>query len=288
MLRSQNNQKIPLPPAEEQKRVVAKLEELLPKVNAVRERLNRVKEIMKRFRQSVLAAAFPVGSDNTPGDDYDPSVKWKSAKLIEVVESIQIGPFGSLLHRSDYVTGGIPVINPTNIRDGKIESCPDVSVRPSKKSELERYVLQEGDVIVGRRGEMGRCAVIGKDEAGWICGTGSLFIRPGTELLPEFLQHQLSSPHSIASLEKASVGSTMTNLNQRIFYEMTITVAPIEEQHQIVRRLKELFNLSDMIEGRIEVEISRAEKMDQAILAKAFRGELVSTEAGLGSQEQRG
>jgi type I restriction enzyme S subunit len=71
----------------------------------------------------------------------------------------------------------------------------------------------------------------------------------------------------------------MTNLNQRIFCEMMITVPPVDEQRKIARRVESLFNLADKIEKLVEVELSRTEKMTQAILAKAFRGELVPTEA---------
>jgi type I restriction enzyme, S subunit len=267
---------VPVAPLDEQKRIVAKIEELLPKVNAVRERLTRVKEIMKRFRQSVLSSAVPKELLNESEDTNGSNDGLKVAELSEVAESIQIGPFGSLLHRSDYISGGIPVINPTNIKDGKIEPSPEVSISISKSSELNRYTLQEGDVIVGRRGEMGRCAVVSRNEADWICGTGSLFIRPGVNLISEYLELQISSPRGIAYLEEASVGSTMTNLNQRVFREMKISTPPVDEQSKVVHRVKKLLEIAGNIEKRVEIELSRIDKMNQAILAKAFRGELVT------------
>lgn len=143
-------------------------------------------------------------------------------------------------------------------------------------------------MIVGTRGEMGRCAVVGKNEAGWICGTGSLFVRPGVDLFPEYPKLHISSPGGTAYLENASVGSTMTNLNQRIFREMMISIPPIEEQHNIVQRIKSLFKLAENIETCIEAETLRTEKLTQAILAKAFRGELVPAEAELGRIECEG
>jgi len=278
---------VPVPPLPEQKRIVAKVEQLLARVNAARERLAKIPAILKRFRQSVLAAAYSgrLTADWREENGF-PEI-FDRAKLKDVVDSIQIGPFGSLLHKSDYVENGIPVINPTNIANGRIRPSPHVTVTTAKKLDLGRYVLQEHDVVVGRRGEMGRCAVVRKNQTGWICGTGSLFVRPGSALLSDFLHILISSPPAIVYLESASVGSTMTNLNQKIFSNMEIGFPRVEEQHQIVRQVQRLFRLADRIQARLEEAMAYVDKLTQAILAKAFRGELVPAEAELAGREGR-
>lgn len=277
------NVRLPLPPLSEQKRIVLKVEELLARVNAARERLAKVKEILKHFRQSVLAAAYS-GKLKIQKMQFDDNTK---KKLKDVVNSIQIGPFGSLLHKADYVASEIPAINPTNFVDGKIKPSQKVTISKSKKRELERYVLKEGDVIVGRRGQMGRCAVVTKEEDGWICGTGALFLRPGAELMPHFLQMLISSPQIVAYLEAASVGSTMTNLNQKIFSTMEIPVPAKEVQDQIVRNGHALFRTSEEIETRCRKAEGFLERLEKEVLVKAFRGELVPTEAELAKREGR-
>ena len=85
---------------------------------------------------------------------------------MEFSELVSTGPFGSMLHKSDYAPAGVPLINPTNIRDDLI--VPDQEKRVSGKAlaRLSNYVLKAGDVIVGRRGEIGRCAVVGTAEDG--------------------------------------------------------------------------------------------------------------------------
>ena len=83
------------------------------------------------------------------------------------------GPFGSALHKSDYVDNGIPVINPANIRDGLI--LPVKMVSEDTRKRLSNYVLHSGDFIIGRRGEMGRAAIVTAEEDGWLCGTGCFF-----------------------------------------------------------------------------------------------------------------
>jgi type I restriction enzyme S subunit len=82
------------------------------------------------------------------------------------------------LHKSDYTVHGVPLVNPINIRGGCIIPDPEKSINEATKKRLSSYVLEVGDIVVGRRGEIGRCAVVGPREAGWICGTGCFFVRP--------------------------------------------------------------------------------------------------------------
>jgi len=267
--------KLPIAPYNEQRRIVAKLEKLLAKVDNCKERLKKIPTLLKRFRQSVIAAAC--SGDLTADWRKKRSVNhhWQRAKLKDAADQIQIGPFGSLLHKSDYVDNKISVINPTHIKNGEIIPAKNITINALKKSELKRYVLQEGDVVVARRGEMGRCAVVRNGQDGWVCGTGSLFVRPGSEILSDYLQILISSPIVIKNLERDSVGSTMTNLNQKIFSNIEIDLPTIQEQKELIQRVRELFKIADQIEARYHKAKAHVEKLTQSILAKAFRGELV-------------
>ena len=94
------------------------------------------------------------------------------------IADIQTGPFGSQLHQSDYVTKGTPCIMPTNI--GCHLDIDTNSIAYLKKDDiirLERHCVQEGDIIYSRRGDIEKCAYIGKKQEGWLCGTGCLRIR---------------------------------------------------------------------------------------------------------------
>jgi type I restriction enzyme S subunit len=92
--------------------------------------------------------------------------------------AISTGPFGSLLHKSDYVDCGVPLVNPINMVNERIVPDSSMLISEATRERLSTYVLEEGDIVVGRRGEIGRCAVVGPAEAGWLCGAGSFFIRP--------------------------------------------------------------------------------------------------------------
>ena len=128
--------------------------------------------------------------------------------------SFRTGPFGSALHCSDYTNDGVPVINPMHIIDGNIFPSRSMTITQSSAQRLAVFQLKAGDIVMGRRGEMGRCAVVHGHKAGWLCGTGSIIIRCGQSLFPAFVQRVLASQRVVGAIEESSVGSTMINLNQ--------------------------------------------------------------------------
>ncbi len=134
---------------------------------------------------------------------------------------------------------------------------------------------------------MGRCAVVSASEEGWLCGTGSALLRLKKTVVPHFVQMFISSPEGRAYLSEGSVGSTMENLNQKLFATMPLSLPPAEEQEEVVRRVGRLFELANVVENRVVGARSQGDKLTQSILAKAFRGELVPTEAELARREGR-
>jgi len=262
-----------LPPLNEQRRIVAKLEEVLTKVDASQKRLARIPVILKRFRQAVLAAACS-GRLTADWREENKVDEWEWSTLSKQDVSVQTGPFGSALHKHDYVSNGVPLINPMHIREGQIQPNANQSVSESKLKELTRYLLFPGDIVLGRRGEMGRAAVV--HAPGFLCGTGSLILRATSKkVVPEFLCLLLRSPLTCAFLEEGSVGSTMTNLNQQIVGALEFPIVGANEQQEIVRRVESFFTLADQLEARYQKAKTQVDRLTQSILAKAFRGELV-------------
>ncbi len=142
---------------------------------------------------------------------------------------IKIGPFGSLLHKEDYIEGGYALLNPSHIIDGKIAPDSKLTVSREKYEELSAYRLKAGDVVMGRRGEMGRCAVVPCD--GYLCGTGSLLIRTKGDVTADYIQKIISFPSFKKAIEDMAVGQTMPNLNVPIVSSFQIIKPPIEVQH---------------------------------------------------------
>jgi type I restriction enzyme, S subunit len=166
---------------------------------------------------------------------------WRVAPLLDFAHLVSTGPFGSMLHKSDYVSNGAPLINPTNICGEFIVPDADKQVGEEALKRLTNYLLKAGDVVVGRRGEIGRCAVVGVDEAGWVCGTGCFFVRPLAVLDARFLANLLRSPIYRDQLEQASTGATMKNMSNTTLAQLQIAVPSLAEQHRIVALLDEAF-----------------------------------------------
>jgi type I restriction enzyme, S subunit len=169
--------------------------------------------------------------------------------------TFKTGPFGSALHKSDYVDGGIPVINPMQIVDGKIEPTQSMAITEQAARKLADFRLSSGNILIGRRGEMGRCAFVNENQQGWLCGTGSMIIRPSSALDGRFLQRMLSSPRVIAAIENASVGSTMINLNQGTLGNLILVLPPTKaEQEAIADALSDADALIESLEQLIAKE----------------------------------
>jgi type I restriction enzyme M protein len=182
------------------------------------------------------------GDYNLSGERYREEssalMTFPRVRLAEVCEAILTGPFGSSLHESDYVANGIPVINPKNIVDGVVVRNGAKMVSAATKDRLKEFTLRENDIVIARRGEMGRCTVVTADMDGWLCGTGCFVIRlkPTCEL--GFAYLQLSSPKVKARLKEQAVGVTLLNLNQGILADLEIPLPPLELQREIVAEIE--------------------------------------------------
>lgn len=250
---------IPLPPLAEQKRIAAILDAADDLRTKRRESLTQLDTLL----QSTFLDMF--------GDPVTNPKGWEVRPISETPIKVQIGPFGSLLHKHDYVESGVPLINPMHIVDGKVVPGESQTVSPGKAASLQGYRLEFGDVILGRRGEMGRCAVISERESGMLCGTGSLFLRPDPERFSsEFLSRLLSNPSMVRKLEGLSQGVTMPNLNRSLVGKLEIPVPPIMVQSDfevvisLIGRQKQLYR----------DQLTELDTLFASLQTRAFRGDL--------------
>ena len=214
-LKQLSNLSIILPPLDEQRKIAAVLDKVSDLIAKRRQQLDKLDEIVKsRFIEMF-------------GDPVDNPHGFRKVALSELAE-IRIGPFGSLLHKEDYIEGGHPLLNPSHIVDGKVAPDSKLTISDKKYDELEAYHLHIGDVVMGRRGEMGRCAVVPSE--GFLCGTGSLLIRTKGEVTADYIQKTISFPSFRKTIEDMAVGQTMPNLNVPIVSKFQIIKPPIEVQ----------------------------------------------------------
>jgi type I restriction enzyme S subunit len=196
--------------------------------------------------------------------------KWQTKRLADFAEAVSTGPFGSILHKSDYVDDGVPLVNPINIVDENIVPDPSKLISAVTKRRLSNYVLKEGDVVVGRRGEIGRCAVVGPKENGWVCGTGSFFVRPLETLNPQFLAHLIRSNAYREKLEQLSTGATMKNLSNTALADLAISVPAFPEQQRIVSIIEEVFEGIATAKANAEKNLQNARALFESHLQSVF------------------
>lgn len=256
------NLEIPIPPLPEQERIVARIEELFSQLDAGVETLKKTKAQLAVYRQAVLKEAF------------SSELSSKTVEIREIVDDIRIGPFGTMLHKSDYISGGVPVINPQHIKSGKILPSASVTVSEEKARDLSAYRLQTNDIIMGRRGEMGRAAAITDVENGWLCGTGSILFRLKPNFDAGFYAQILSSPDVVHYLEEHATGTTMKNLNEDIVQYIPVPFVTAEMQRDITMKMDCKMSVCDSIEHTVDLALQQAEAMRQSILKNAFEGRL--------------
>lgn len=251
--------KVPLPSLKEQERIVAILD--------AAEELRRLREQADQRTADLIPALFhEMFGDPDSNPNHYPLVTLKSCTL-----TIQTGPFGSLLHQADYVEGGVPVINPMHIQGGIILPSMSQTVTPSKHSQLTVFHLRKGDVVMGRRGAMGRCALVTPEHDGLLCGTGSLLIRPDVRKASGLFMAMLLSSGAIRRrLESLAQGVTLLNLNSRIIENLKVPLPPITSQ-AIFKSL--VVGLRAMVTEQAASR-QRLDDLFQSLLHRAFRGEL--------------
>jgi type I restriction enzyme S subunit len=172
----------------------------------------------------------------------------------EVGGIIRTGPFGSQLHQSDYQDEGLPVVMPKDIVDGRVSVEGIARIGDEDVERLSQHRLKKGDIVYGRRGDIGRRALITQREAGWLCGTGCLRISLGDSVLdPTFLYYYLGEAKVIGWIYNQAIGATMPNLNTSIIRSIPITYPSLPVQHKIAAILSAYDDLIENNTRRIEI-----------------------------------
>ena len=243
--------KVHLPSLDEQRRIAAVLDKVSDLIAKRREQLDKLDELVKaRFVEMF-------------GDPVSNPYNWEKVPLSELAD-IRIGPFGSLLHKEDYIEGGHPLVNPSHIIDGKIVIDEKLTVSHQKYIELEAYHLKAGDVVMGRRGEMGRCAVVSQE--GLLCGTGSLLIRPKGKVTADYIQKIISFPSFKKTIEDMAVGQTMPNLNVPIVSAFQIIKPPMQVQENYYTLVTQV----DKSKLTIQQSLDKLEVLKKALMQQYF------------------
>jgi len=272
----------PTPPLPEQQAIADFLDRETANIDALVEKKERLIELLQEKRTVLITHAVTKGLDpNVPMKDSGIEwlgqipAHWEVRRLGYLATVLQTGPFGSQLHSDEYVSGGIPVINPSNIRGGKLLGNKDAAVDEATWARLARHHLQESDIVFSRRGELGRCALVSKREEGWLCGTGCLraCLHQG-RASPPFVVRLLSTAAVSEWLCLQSVGSTMDNLNTEIVGRTPICLPPVGEQQNIATFLDRETAKIDALLAKVGEAIERLKEYRIALISAAVTGKI--------------
>jgi type I restriction enzyme, S subunit len=300
---------IPLPPLKEQRRIVVKLEELVSKVEACQKRLAKIPVILKLFRQSVIDAAC-AGRLTADWRDAQPSLSsadallsrinsdfepvapdavglenlpdgWVAARFGVLVDSIRGGSTAVPTHQpTDF-----PILRSSSVRPGFVD-LEDVKYLGDEESRNEMNYLMDGDLLFTRLSGsidyVANCAKVRSLGGRRIQYPDRLFRAKVDAIDTSFCELIFSAPFVrklITERAKSSAGHQRVSIGD--ITQQPIPIASLEEQREIVCRVEGLFKIADRIEEHYKTGQAQIDKVPQSILAKAFRGELVPTEAKL-------
>ncbi|GCE12485.1 restriction endonuclease subunit S [Tengunoibacter tsumagoiensis] len=266
---------IPLPPLEEQRRIVARIEEMAAKIEEARRLRREAVEETKDLSISYLSGlfAYPLF------DKLPPQWKWKSLDdlLINRKSGMITGPFGTLLQKSDIQPDGIPILGIANVQKNKFLPGFSDYISVKKAKELSTYEVCANDIVVARSGTVGRSCVVPLTlYPNPVMSTNLIRLRlDENKFLPELLCKLFNGSSLIERYKNENCyGSTRAFFTQRMLLNLQIPTPPIEEQEQIIINLNRLQAQIDLLE-RCQVDISEElNALLPSILDKAFKGEL--------------
>lgn len=263
---------IPLPPLAEQKVIAEKLDTLLAQVETTKARLERIPQILKRFRQSVLAAAVSGRLTEEWRSIQGTTLEfWKNTTFNEICHEITVGFVGRMANR--YEESGIPFLRSQNVRAFQYSDKNLLYISAEFHKEIFKSRLEPGDLAIVRSGAPGTTCVI--PESIGIANCSDLVIaRPSSDLIPEFGCIFMNSEVAQKNVSENQVGVAQQHFNVGSMKKMPIHLPPVEEQTEIVRQVDQLFAHADRIEQQVNNALARVNNLTQSILAKAFRGEL--------------
>lgn len=267
------DEQIPLAPKEEQRRIADKLDTVLTRVDAVQDRLARITPLLKRFRQSILAAA--TSGRLTEEWRGGRASEWRYLRADEACEKVQSGG----TPKTGFSENGIPFFKVYNI----VNQAVDFDYRPQyvakelHDGELRKSKVQPFDVLMNIVGPpLGKVAIVPEKYDESNINQAITLFRASSSIKPDWIYIVLCEGAPIRAVlthTKGSVGQINISLSQCRAFE--IPVPSLEEQTEIIRRVDLLMGYADRLEARLQAAQTAAERLTPALLAKAFRGELV-------------
>lgn len=166
-------------------------------------------------------------------------------QFLRNIADIQTGPFGSQLHKEDYVEVGTPIVTVEHLGNRVFTEQNLPKVSDEDETRLSKYVLKEGDIVFSRVGSVDRCSYVDAAHDGWMFSGRCLRVRPNTEIVPLYLYYFFCLEDTKQFVRNIAVGATMPSINTKLLGEVEVAYPSLTEQQKIVALLS---TLDDKIE----------------------------------------
>ncbi|WP_103667478.1 restriction endonuclease subunit S [Pseudanabaena sp. BC1403] len=270
-----------LPPLNEQRRIVDKLDRIGDRNRTARNELSHIPKLIVRYKQAVLVAAF---SGDLTADWRETNQlqhlqikNWKTTDLGDLI--IDSPKNGLYKPRSSYGSG-TRILRIDGFYNGEVTSWESLKRLEINEQERTDYALEVNDLVINRVNSpeyVGKSAIVRYLPEPCVFESNIMRFKVNTaQILPEYCVHFLCSPIGLQQLRKnVKHAVNQSSINQTDVKAVRVNVPPLEEQKEIVRRVEKMFEKIDMVEQEYQKAAKLCDRLEQATLAKAFRGELV-------------
>lgn len=265
-----------LPPLAEQQEIATRLEDVLAQVDTIKVRLDAIPAILKRFRQSVLAAA--VSGKLTEDVNQKDLKSWSYTALGELIAA---SPQNGIYKPSSSYGHGVKIFRIDSFYDGYVTHWSNLKRLALSQDELNTWGIKNLDILINRVNSieyLGKCALVTELPEDAVFESNIIRITLNTTIAnPYYIRIFLISLIGIERLRKnAKLAVNQASINQQDVKNCLINLPPLPEQTEIVNRVEQLFTFATQIEQQVQAAQTRVNNLTQAILAKAFKGELTA------------
>ena len=177
-------------------------------------------------------------------------------KFLRELADIQTGPFGSQLHKEDYVADGTPIVTVEHLGNKMFSEQNLPRVSNTDKIRLKKYVLKQGDIVFSRVGSVDRCSYVDQKHDGWMFSGRCLRVRPTSEIDSEYLYYYFCLEETKQFVRNIAVGATMPSINTKLLGEVVVTFPELEQQ-------KRISGILSAIDSKIEVNQKINDNLEQ-------------------------
>ena len=177
-------------------------------------------------------------------------------KFLRELADIQTGPFGSQLHKEDYVADGTPIVTVEHLGNKMFSEQNLPRVSNTDKNRLKKYVLKQGDIVFSRVGSVDRCSYVDQKHDGWMFSGRCLRVCPTSEIDSEYLYYYFCLEETKQFVRNIAVGATMPSINTKLLGEVVVTFPELEQQ-------KRISGILSAIDSKIEVNQKINDNLEQ-------------------------